>query len=93
MLSRGDFREYVIGRQDGGDSRLRGNDGRGAGYDGMGGNDGRGLRDMTGGGKGNVPPRLEEHLHYYKGMRHGLNAAAKSLIYYVIQYDTELTRE
>ena len=44
---------------------------------------------MMGGGKGNVPPRLEEHLHYHKGMRQGLNTAAKSLIYYVIQYDTK----
>ena len=47
----------------------------GAGYDGR--------------GQEKRPPRLEEHLHYHKGMRQGLNAAAKSLIYYVIQYDTE----
>ena len=33
MLSRGDFREYVVGRRRG-DSRLRGNDGRGCGNDG-----------------------------------------------------------
>ena len=32
MLSRGDFREYVVGRRRG-DSRLRGNDGRGGGND------------------------------------------------------------
>ena len=55
-----------------------------------------GVWDMTGmgaghdrRGQGKRPPRLEEHLHYHKGMRRGLNAAAKSLIYYVIQYDTK----